>query len=85
MTRWSLTLERFFGIPIALDFPWLLVFALLTWSLAAGYDPAEFPHWSLSLYWLTGAYAAVLLFFSVLLHELGHSVVAPRFDVPVRG
>ena len=34
--------------------------------------------------WLMGATTAIMLFGSALLHELGHSVVALRFKVPVR-
>ncbi|MCB0182962.1 MAG: site-2 protease family protein, partial [Caldilineaceae bacterium] len=66
-----------------LDFSWFLIFALITWSMATSYYPAAFPGWSTSLYWLTGAATAVLLFVSVLLHELGHSVIALRFKIPV--
>ena len=72
------------GIPIGLDYSWFLIFTLLTWMLAGSYYPAEFKSWSPSLYWLTGGATAILMFVSVLLHELGHSVVALRFKVPVR-
>ena len=77
-------LGRIFGIPIGLDYSWFLIFALMTWMLADSYFPREFHNWPALLYWLTGAATAVLLFVSVLLHELGHSVVALRFKVPVR-
>jgi Zn-dependent protease len=72
------------GIPIGLDYSWFLVFALLTWSLASSYYPAEFKNWSALLYWFMGAVTAIMLFVSVLLHELGHSVVALRYKIPVR-
>jgi len=77
-------LGRVLGIPVGLDYSWFLIFALLTWSLATGYFPAEFKSWPALWYWVTGALTALLLFGSVLLHELGHSVVALRFKVPVR-
>ena len=38
-----------------------------------------------AVYWGLGLLAALGLFVSVLLHELGHAVVARRFGVPVRG
>lgn len=84
MNRQAIALGRVFGIPIRLDYSWFLIFAFLTWSLAASYYPAEFPNWALSQYWVVGAVTAIMLFVSVLLHELGHSVVAGRYRVPVR-
>ena len=77
-------LGRLFGIPIGLDYSWFLIFALLTWLLAVDYFPHEFSDWSPMLYWEMGAVTAILLFASVLLHELGHSIVALQFKVPVR-
>ncbi|MBI3663248.1 MAG: hypothetical protein HY234_09385 [Acidobacteria bacterium] len=46
MIRQHILLGRIMGIPIGVDYSWFLVFALLTWSLATGYYPAEFPAWS---------------------------------------
>ncbi len=84
MTRQSIPLGRIMGISIGVDYSWFLIFTLLTWSLASSYYPAEFKDWPPPLYWFMGAATAILLFASVLLHELGHSVVALRFKVPVR-
>ena len=84
MTRQNIPLGRIMGIPIGLDYSWFLIFALLTWMLAASYYPAEFKNWPTLLYWLMGAGTAIMLFASVLLHELGHSVVALRYKIPVR-
>ncbi len=84
MLRNTVPLGRILGIPIGLDYSWFLVFALLTWLLASSYYPAEFKDWSPALYWLIGAITTIMLFVSVLLHELGHSVVALRYGVPVR-
>ena len=84
MSRHNLPLGRILGIPIGLDYSWFLIFGLLTWMLAGSYYPAEFKNWPPLLYWFMGAATAILLFASVLLHELGHSVVALRFRVPVR-
>jgi Zn-dependent protease/CBS domain-containing protein len=82
--RSVLPLGRVLGIPIGLDYSWFLIFGLLTWSLAVSYFPREFSEWPPALCWLMGAVTAIMLFVSVLLHELGHSVVALRFKVPVR-
>jgi len=84
MTRHNIPLGRILGIPIGLDYSWFVIFALLTWMLAGSYYPAEFKDWPPMLYWFVGAVTAILLFGSVLLHELGHSVVALWYRVPVR-
>ncbi len=84
MTQHSIPLGKIFGIEIGLDYSWFVIFALLTWMLAGSYFPDEFKHWSPLLYWITGAATAIMLFVSVLLHELVHSVVALRYKIPVR-
>ncbi len=83
MFRHTIPVGRVFGIDIDLDYSWFLIFGLLTWILAVSYYPAEFKNWSVAGYWLMGAVTAVLLFLSVLLHELGHSLVAKHFGIPV--
>jgi Zn-dependent protease len=80
----TLSLGRIIGIPIELDYSWFLIFALLTWSFAVSYYPAEFTDWSTALYWFTGAATAIMLFVSVLIHELGHSVIALGYKIPIR-
>ena len=84
MSRHNIPLGRILGIPIGLDYSWFVIFALLTWMLAGSYYPAEFKDWPPLLYWFMGAVTAIMLFVSVLLHELGHSVVALRYKIPVR-
>lgn len=84
MSRHTIPLGRIFGIPIGLDYSWFLIFALLTWTLATSYFPAEFKNWPAVQYWVVGAVTAIMLFVSVLLHELGHSVVAMAYKIPVR-
>ena len=84
MTRHNIPVGRILGIPIGLDYSWFVIFGLLTWMLAGSYYPAEFKNWPPLMYWLVGAATALLLFVSVLLHELGHSVVALRYNIPVR-
>ena len=80
----TIPLGRIFGIPIDLDYSWFLIFVLITWTLAVGYYPAEFAGWPPVQYWILGAVTAIMLFVSVLLHELGHSVVAMSYQIPVR-
>jgi len=84
MNRSTISLGRILGISIGVDYSWFLIFALLTWSLATSYYPVEFGNWPLAQYWVVGAVTVILLFVSVLLHELGHSWVALRYKIPVR-
>ena len=79
----SWQIGRALGIPIRVHASWFLVFLLLTWTLATGYLPEELPGLSPARYWAMGGVAAVLLFLSVLLHELGHSYVALRYRIPI--
>lgn len=82
--RGSLSLGRILGIPIRLHASWFLIAVLITWSLAAGYFPQTNPGWNSITYLVVGAAASLLFFASVLLHELGHSVLALREGVPVK-
>lgn len=80
----SLRIARIAGIDISIHYTWILIFLLITWSLAIGYFPEEFPGWQTWLYWATSVVAALLLFISVLLHELAHSLVAKSRGLAVK-
>ncbi len=76
---------KLFGIPIYLDLSWFLIVLLITWSLASNVFPQFYEELSTSTYWLMGLAGALGLFVSILAHELGHSLVAREFNVPMRG
>ena len=80
----SIKLGRIMGIPVELHFSWFLIFGLITWSLSAGFFPPEYPGLPVLIYWVLGVITSLLFFGSVLLHELGHSVVAVRSGISVR-
>jgi Zn-dependent protease len=80
----NIKIAEVWGIPIGFHPSWLLVVALLTWSLAAGYFPTEYPGWDPVGYWAVGVVTTLLAFGSVLFHELGHSWVALRNGLPIR-
>jgi Zn-dependent protease/CBS domain-containing protein len=84
MNKNSISLGRILGIPVGVDYSWFLVFILFTWTFATGYYPVQFKNWSTLEYWIVGAATALMLFVSVLLHELGHSLVSLRYKIPVR-
>lgn len=81
----SLQIGKIFGIPIGLHISWFLIFGLLTWSLAGGYFPQAYPEVPALAHLLLAAVTSGLFFASVLAHELGHSLVALREKIPVRG
>ena len=85
MFKASIPLGKIAGIEIGIHYSWFAVLALVSWSLAEGYLPSHFPGWSARTYWATGLVAGLLLFASVLVHELAHSVVAKARGFPVEG
>jgi Zn-dependent protease/CBS domain-containing protein len=74
---------RIFGIPVYVHFSWIVVFSLITWTLATGYFPAKHPNLPVASYWARGLVASLLFFVSILLHELGHSLVALRHGIAI--
>ena len=74
----NIKLTRIWGVPIELSWTWFLVFGLVTWSLAIGYFPAEYPTLSPAVHLAAAVVTSVLFFGSVLLHELGHVYAALR-------
>jgi Zn-dependent protease len=80
----TVRLVKILGIPIGLDPSWFLVFALFTWILAVNYFPADFKNWTKLQYWSVAALTTIIFFLSVVLHELGHSIMALRYKLPVK-
>jgi Zn-dependent protease/CBS domain-containing protein len=80
----SLQVAKVKGIPIKLHFTLAIVFVLITWTLAVSYMPLFYPGLPQSAYWTMGIFGAIILFVSVLLHELSHSIVAKRYGYKVR-
>ncbi|MDQ3874152.1 MAG: site-2 protease family protein [Actinomycetota bacterium] len=69
----NLTLGRVGGVQVRINWSWLVVFALIVWSLAATVFPSQNPELSDGVHLAMGVAAALLFFASVLLHELGHA------------
>ncbi|GAC1458214.1 MAG: site-2 protease family protein [Chamaesiphon sp.] len=68
-----------FGIPLFIDPSWLFILAFVTFLEATEF----YPRWGLVVGWSAGLVMALLLFSSVLLHELGHSLVARSQGIKV--
>lgn len=78
----GLRIGSLFGIPLQIHPSWLLIVGLLT--LSNGWDwQTAYPNWASGTPWLLGLTSALLLFTSVLLHELGHSLTAQRQGIAV--
>jgi Zn-dependent protease/CBS domain-containing protein len=71
------------GFKIGVDISWFFIAILLSWSLAAGYFPAAYPKLSTAAYWLMGISGMIGLFICIVLHELGHAIVAKHYGLPI--
>ena len=78
----NIRIGNLFGIPFFVNPSWFFVLGLVTWSYGSGLT--KFPELTGIMPWFLGLVAALLLFSSVLAHELGHSFVAIRQGIPVK-
>jgi Zn-dependent protease/CBS domain-containing protein len=83
-TRGGFRIATVAGIDVVVDWSLLIIFLLITFSLAAGVFPAWHPDWGAGLAWITALAAAVVFFASILVHELSHALVARAHGVEVR-
>jgi Zn-dependent protease/CBS domain-containing protein len=79
----TIRVGNLFGIPFYIHPSWFLVLGLVTWSYSGGLA-AQFPQLAGGLSLLLGLTTALLLFASVVAHELGHSFVAIRQGIDVK-
>src|ERR1700730_4444168 len=78
----GLRIGRILGIPIYLDASWVIIFVLITMSLAVQFTQ-EHPQWTSAQHWTVGVATSLLFFASVLFHELSHSAVALSYKIRV--
>ena len=81
----SLTLGRIAGIRVGVHWSWLVVFALMVWTLSTGVFPETNPDLGDGAQVALAIVASVVFFASVLLHELGHAVQARRERIEIEG
>src|SRR5918992_2453774 len=83
--RDTFTLGRIAGVRFGLNWSWLVVFALIVWTLATGIFPETNPGFSDGAYVAMALVAALLFFTSLLLHEFGHALQARREGMEIEG
>ena len=81
----TIRLGKIAGIDIGIHYSWFFILALVTWTLASTLFPSLNPQWGGALRWGLALISAILLFVSVLIHELAHSLVAKSRGFPVEG
>lgn len=72
------------GISIEINYSWLLIFALFSFTLARHYFPLQAEDYTPTAYWSMGIITTVLVFVSVILHELAHSLMAISKGIPIK-
>jgi Zn-dependent protease len=81
--RGAVRIGKLFGIDVAVDYSWVLVFLLMSTNLTAVFRTWH-PTWSTGASLFLAVIAALLFFASVLAHELAHAIVARSFGMTVR-
>lgn len=80
----SVTIGKINNIRIEINASWLVGFVLITLTLALGYFPQAYKDWPAGVDWILGALMAIMLFVSVILHELAHSLVSKNLGIDVK-
>jgi Zn-dependent protease/predicted transcriptional regulator len=80
-----ITLFKLLGFEVHIDPSWLIIALLVVWSLTKGWFPSNYPDLAPATYLWMGLCGAAGLFFSIVFHELCHSLVARRFGLPMKG
>ncbi|MDI6731331.1 MAG: site-2 protease family protein [Candidatus Margulisbacteria bacterium] len=78
-------LTTLFNIPIDINYTWFVIVGLVIFTLANGYFPLAAPELGPLAWWLMAVISAFLLFASLLAHELAHSLIAIRNNLPIHG
>ena len=81
----DIPLGRIAGIKLSMNWSVLLVAGLYAWVLADNRLPIQSPGQPANLYWVAGVAGALLFFVSLLVHEMGHALVARDEGIGVRG
>ncbi len=85
MLSGNISLGRIGGVEVRINWSWLVIFALIVWTLADGVFPSTNPGLSGNTHLAMAIVAALLFVVSILLHELGHAWAARREGLEVDG
>lgn len=85
MFKNAVQLFEILGFKLKVDPSWLLIAALIVWSLSTSYFPDALPDRTATLYTVLGIVAMLGMFASLILHELSHSLVARYYGLKVGG
>ena len=78
-----LRLGRIAGIEIGIHYSWIFIAVLITLSLGAHFAEVN-PQWTIGVIWSAAIITGLLFFVSIVVHELGHALVASARGLPVR-
>ncbi|MGF1605182.1 MAG: site-2 protease family protein [Rhodothalassiaceae bacterium] len=81
----NVTLFHLFGFAIRVNISWAFLAILIALSLARGFFPAVYEGWPESTYWWMAAVGVIGVFFSIVIHELSHSLAARAFGLRMTG
>jgi Zn-dependent protease len=82
--RGTIQIGRLLGIPIGVHFSWFVPLAFVLGLLATRFYPEVLPNDGAWLHWTLAGITGLLFFSCIVLHELGHSVVAKYYGIPVQ-
>jgi Zn-dependent protease/predicted transcriptional regulator len=74
-----------FGFDVWLDASWLLLAALISWTMAEAVFPSVAPRLTVATYWWMAIATTIGFLFSIVFHEMSHSLVARHYGMPIRG
>lgn len=78
-------LFKLFGFEVGIDWSWIILAILIAWSLSVGIFPFRYKNLSTETYWVMGIVGALGLFFSIIFHEMCHSLVARKYGMQMKG
>jgi len=81
----KIKLFKLLGFEVSIDFSWIIIALLIAWSLSTGLFPFHYENLSTRTYWTMGIVGALGLFFSIIVHEFAHSLVARKHGMPMKG